>query len=275
MFADARRIAAALLVGVVALGDAGAQGPADVGRWSPTFNLWAMNPTPGANCLDTNNCPAWNATVPCGEIVHAVLISSGPKKGWVLFWRAGVYNAGCGPSCPPPACNSLQYGYIWNPDTTTVWEILVPLPPGGALNDIFCAGHSYLGDGRLVIAGGQNSCGNGTLGSVHVWLFDPATLTGDVPPPGGWQPFAYLGAMPDRRWYPATATTADGGVLIVGGGKGDCTTNNQNEPIFVCDPPSPTCPTPPIPCPNPGNWRMADSMAYVSLVGSTATLVPR
>ncbi len=275
MLADVRRIAAALLVGVVALVSTRAQGPADVGRWSPTFNLWAMNPVPGSACLNTNNCPPWNATEPCGEIVHAVLISSGPKKGWVLYWRAGIYT-----TCSPGSL--LQYVYIWNPETSTVWEIAAPLPPGGVLNDLFCAGHSYLGDGRLVIAGGQDYCApvspgvsGGTLGSVHVWLFDPAVLVGAVPPPGGWQPFTYLGAMLDRRWYPATATTPEGSVIIVGGGKGDCTTNNQNEPVFVCDPPSPTCPTPPIPCPNPGNWRMADSMAFVSLAGSTATLVPR
>src|SRR5213082_3299320 len=95
----------------------------------------------------------------------------------------------------------LSWGRIGDPQ---VWD-----PASGAFTAVpspswlFCAGHDFLPDGRLLVAGGHITDG---LGLPNTNLFDPST--------GSWQtgpPMAY------GRWYPTNTTLPNGDVLTVAG----------------------------------------------------------
>jgi hypothetical protein len=89
---------------------------------------------------------------------------------------------------------------VWNPST----GILTHVPVGRT--NLFCAGHSQLADGRILVIGGHDPA-NGLLGSRDTNIFDPVTLT--------WTPAA---SMADARWYPTATTLPDGRVLALSGG---------------------------------------------------------
>ena len=87
---------------------------------------------------------------------------------------------------------------------------------------MFCAGHCFLSDGRLLVAGGQSTVHPPftkgilsffgilqlfTKGADHdIHLFDPQTQT--------WNRH---NNMPKARWYPTCVTLPDGRALIVSG----------------------------------------------------------
>ena len=56
--------------------------------------------------------------------------------------------------------------FIWNPQTGQLREIEIQ-------SQLFCAGHSYLADGRLLVTGGHDG---GGIGIVDASIFDPFTL---------------------------------------------------------------------------------------------------
>src|SRR5205807_6939579 len=68
---------------------------------------------------------------------------------------------------------------------------------------LFCAGHDFLPDGRLLVAGGHITDGHGL---PNTNLFDPVTHSWQVGPP-----------MAVGRWYPTNTTLPDGEMLTVGG----------------------------------------------------------
>ena len=68
---------------------------------------------------------------------------------------------------------------------------------------MFCSGHSWLPDGRLLVSGGGT--GNG-LGHPNSDIFDPTTASWIVGP-----------NMAYARWYPTVTTLPDGEVLTVAG----------------------------------------------------------
>jgi len=86
---------------------------------------------------------------------------------------------------------------LWDPATDTM---TFAAKPG---YNVFCAGHSYLGDGRLLVSGGhiQND-----VGLPNASLYDAVTNS-----------WARLPDMTGGRWYPTNTTLAGGGVLVVSG----------------------------------------------------------
>ncbi|MCW2719963.1 glyoxal oxidase [Pseudonocardia sp.] len=105
--------------------------------------------------------------------------------------------------------------FIWQPDTGTHGrgaEVTTtptgPTPPraGGGTVNLFCSGHAFLPDGRLLVAGGHLADGNGP---AQTCLFDPGT--------GQWTASATMG---NGRWYPTLTTLPDGSVLILAGSFG-------------------------------------------------------
>jgi Domain of unknown function (DUF1929) len=86
--------------------------------------------------------------------------------------------------------------YLWNPSSGT--QTRVPSPFWA-----FCAGHSHLPDGRLLVAGGHISDDHGLPDAA---IFNPGT--------GGW---SRVPAMRAGRWYPTNTTLANGEVLVTGG----------------------------------------------------------
>jgi hypothetical protein len=85
---------------------------------------------------------------------------------------------------------------IWDPSTGG-------FTPAPSATDVFCAGHAFLPDGRLLVAGGHISDFHG-LPDAN--LFDPSV--------GAW---ASLSPMAHGRWYPTVTALADGEAVAVAG----------------------------------------------------------
>ena len=85
---------------------------------------------------------------------------------------------------------------VWDPATGT----FTPVPSPSLL---FCSGHNFLADGRLLVAGGQI---RGDSGLPNTNLFDAATRSWQVEPVMAW-----------GRWYPTNTTLPNGEMLTVAG----------------------------------------------------------
>jgi len=87
---------------------------------------------------------------------------------------------------------------LWDPATQGVNG---SVPSAGY--DLFCAGHTFLADGRLIVAGGHIS---DNVGLAKASIYDAATNT--------WT------AIPDMnagRWYPTATMLPNGDALVVSG----------------------------------------------------------
>jgi hypothetical protein len=82
------------------------------------------------------------------------------------------------------------------------------LAASGYAKDLFCSGHTWLADGRLLIAGGHppQAPTEPSHGAQSSHLFDPATLA-----------FTEIASLHHPRWYPTLARLADGRVLAAAG----------------------------------------------------------
>jgi hypothetical protein len=131
------------------------------------------------------------------DVVHAAML----HNGWVLFIEAA-----CGlPASRTPLWNSLNRAAV---------EIKVPTPP---TDNLYCSGHSFLSDGRLLVIGGGGDLGD-TPHPNFAWLFDP-----EAGPDGTWNftadNFGARTFLHFDRWYPTVVTLGDkpGRVLIASG----------------------------------------------------------
>jgi hypothetical protein len=117
----------------------------------------------------------WSAVLPAPIVqLHLHLLPTGNVLSWGLDGDPQVWDPGTGGFTPVPAPSLL-----------------------------FCAGHDFLPDGRLLVAGGHISNDHG-LPNTNV--FDIATGSWQVEP-----------AMARGRWYPTNTTLPDGQVLTIGG----------------------------------------------------------
>lgn len=121
------------------------------------------------------------------DIVHAALL----RTGWVMFIEAAC---GLASSRTP----------IWNPFNRGTVEIKLPTPP---TDNLYCSGHSFLSDGRLLVVGGGGDLGE-TPHPNFGWVFDP------VDGPNGTWSFTKDNAnnrtrMNFDRWYPTVVTLGD------------------------------------------------------------------
>lgn len=112
----------------------------------------------------------------------------------------------------------------WNIGKSSLWDPENPdIKENPSLGrNLFCSGHCFLSDGRLLVAGGQSTVSPPytygilsffgilqlfTKGADHdIHIFDPQTQTWDYP-----------NRMPKARWYPTCITLPDGRALIVSG----------------------------------------------------------
>jgi hypothetical protein len=95
--------------------------------------------------------------------------------------------------------------YLWDPEGDTLQQLSLPG------YNIFCSGHSFLADGRLLIAGGHITNDHGLPDAI---LFDPFTTS-----------WTRLPDMERGRWYPTNTTLPNGEVLVVAGAMEDARPN--------------------------------------------------
>ena len=93
---------------------------------------------------------------------------------------------------------------VWDPTTETFTAVDTPW-------DAFCAGHSFLPDGDLLVAGGNTAypgpaTNNANVGSPKTYLFDPDTNQYVAQPD-----------MAQARWYPTVVELGSGNQFTVGG----------------------------------------------------------
>jgi hypothetical protein len=139
----------------------------------------------------------YNTQQPSGssvDVAHAAMLHTGK----VLFIPADYQNQGW----PTP---------IWDPSDEVNPQFEYPLTnPDYAL---FCGGHSFLSDGRLLVVGGGGD--RGVSDARWGFLFDPVERK--------WTRTA--GAMSEYRWYPTAVTLGDRRVLVTcGNGSGNMQT---------------------------------------------------
>lgn len=115
--------------------------------------------------------------------------------------------------------------------------------PATKISDLFCCGHAFLPDGRLLIAGGTLRFQN-FLGDQRAWVFDPATAS-----------FQNIASMNHGRWYPTLITLGNGRVLALSGINEDPVNTDQNRDIELCD---------------GSNWTVEGVLSF-----ATDTLYPR
>jgi plastocyanin len=111
-------------------------------------------------------------------VVHAAVLHTGK----VLLW-AGTAEVG-------------------DPMTSRIWDPATDARTGQAYgDDLFCAGHTFLADGTLLVAGGAPVA---TLDSTY--LFDPTAET-----------WTRVADMLHARWYPTVLPLPDGRILAASG----------------------------------------------------------
>lgn len=95
---------------------------------------------------------------------------------------------------------------LWDPEMETFKEVPTPW-------DAFCAGHVFLPDGRLLVAGGTKTYEDLTItprqeyeGLKDSYIFDPIT-----------ERYEKVDSMEYARWYPTLVALADGKVLASSG----------------------------------------------------------
>lgn len=115
--------------------------------------------------------------------------------------------------------------YTWNPSTKAKTTI-----PNTTTN-LFCSGHSFMNDGRLLVAGGHvrddNAPSQEGIGEDDVNVFDYRNNT-----------WSRVGFMSKGRWYPSNVTLANGETVIVSGyyrtgGTGTGITLNTTPDLFT------------------------------------------
>lgn len=101
-------------------------------------------------------------------------------------------------------------------DSDRDWN--VSFTPVSVLSNPFCAGHSQLGSGNILVVGGDNQDWPLTgpersviNGRQAIREYEMATTDGGL---GRWSDKP---SMTTRRWYPVVITLADGSAMIIGG----------------------------------------------------------
>jgi hypothetical protein len=156
----------------------------------------------------------WNPNIVDSQIlaIHAALVPSGENGEVVLFGGDEHWEDQQEPD------GSFRKTRVYDVQTHQLISSSIPSPD----SDVFCSGHAFVGDGRLLIIGGTSvwETGHGhdldLGGHRRCWLYnahernwvEAAQL---LPDPHG------NGTSGGGRWYPGAVTLANGDVLTLFG----------------------------------------------------------
>jgi hypothetical protein len=133
---------------------------------------------------------------PVFELPNVAIHTHVLPNGKVLFWGRRDRPTG---SLNEHECTP----YVWDPRTGNVTPTPQPTRASGTKVNLFCAGHAFLPDGRLLVAGGHTVDSDGLDQScVYDWRTNTWTA---------------LPVMNKRRWYPTVTALADGTALVLSG----------------------------------------------------------
>ena len=133
---------------------------------------------------------------PVFKLPNVAIHTSVLPNGKVLFWGRRDHHTG---SMHEHECTP----YIWDYRTGRLNPTSQPKRADGTRINLFCAGHTFLPDGRLLVVGGHVTDGDGL---DQACVFDYRTST-----------WTALPAMHGRRWYPTVTALSDGTVLVSSG----------------------------------------------------------
>ncbi len=155
---------------------------------------------PGMNLSQAAKQGIWEL-LPCDSQVLAV-------HGAVLHTGKVIFLSGSGNNLN----NHVYRAVVWDYEYGLFKMITTP-------TDIFCGGHAFLPDGRLLVAGGTKSYDR-FPGETSAYLFDPII-----------EDFIRVADMADGRWYPALVSLPDGRIVAVSGWsvQGDPVMNDRPE----------------------------------------------
>ena len=153
--------------------------------------------------------------------VHAALVPSG-AKGTVLMLGGDEHNpAQAGRDTTPADPTRVDRTALYDVSSRTVVRASSPT------TDVFCSGHAFLADGRLLIAGGTESWeGGGGPGGGHVhdhgnfgghtacWIYNYGRNTWSRAQDMGFRDGEGQGG---GRWYPSLVTLGSGDLAMFGG----------------------------------------------------------
>jgi hypothetical protein len=158
------------------------------------------------NCIDfiLSNAPSdasingtWEVLPYQSQVlpVHAALL----RTNRVLFFSGSATN--------PDAVGCPNCSAVWNfqNNTIAVPHPQTPLDTQGNPIDFFCAGHAFMSDGRLLVAGGTFLY-KPYRGRPEALIFDPGSAQ-----------WTKAQTMTGGRWYPTLTTLGDGRVLTISG----------------------------------------------------------
>ena len=138
----------------------------------------------------TSQIPNWQSNISDSGGTHVAILRGAADTTWALHWHDG---------------NTERLWWAKSGADTSL-GIPVPLDPSVRL---FCAGHTQLADGRLLVVGGTTVQHTG-LGGANI--FDPKTFRQDSN--HGW---TQQRKMNFGRWYPTATLLGDGRVLVGAG----------------------------------------------------------
>jgi galactose oxidase len=156
----------------------------------------AISATGGGDCAERSAWAHPGRWDPVFELPNVAIHTHVLPNGNVLFWgrRDNTVGSMHEHECTP---------YIWDPGTGKLTPTPQPERANGTKVNLFCSGHAFLPDGRLLAMGGHIADGDG-LDQACVYDYRTNTWTA-------------LPAMNERRWYPIATALPDGTVLVSSG----------------------------------------------------------
>ena len=149
-----------------------------------------------------------NQGLRCGAsppgVGFAVTSSSAPMGQWTapLTWPNVAVHLSLLPTGKVLSFGLTGTAQVWDPASGNFTSVPAPAV-------IFCAGHSFLPDGRLLVSGGNDDPVIVRNGIPDNTIFDPVSQTWSRSTP-----------MQYARWYPTNTTLANGDVVIMSGKDG-------------------------------------------------------
>jgi len=151
----------------------------------------AAGPAPALQ-LDPSVYGQWSGPIDIGvTAIHTSVLPNGK----VMLWSR-VQNGN-------PDALGFSQTYVLDPATLTYNSF-----PFNSTTNLFCSGHSFLPDGRLLVTGGHH--GQDGWGEPHANIYDSNT--------GQWSRTSDMNA---GRWYPTNCALGNGETLVVSGNIGN------------------------------------------------------